>query len=314
MPSTKKIHLRLTPESIHGTYGINYYFQKKSGSTQRLQFEVSVVYCGQYMEDYFIYHISKNEFVVNRNESDEYLYDIAKKCAAIIYPVTVLIDSKGTPVYMRIDDMEEKWIAARTEMDRYYKGEVAEQYLDNVENFLNNKTEWIRIITDDLFLSYLFSIFSQDEESSSFSNEIALIPFQTRLMFDCIQNIDKESIKSEISEVIHIIREGITNMPYKSDLLYSRAKRPLEERAGQLSSKFKLKYRLEKSNMSVASIEGNFEISVNDKNFSTTRFTAFRLYEKPLPYGEDPYFAEMEKKQQRIDNTFLNKITRTFLK
>lgn len=103
-------------------------------------------------------------------------------------------------------------------------------------------------------------------------------------------------------------------MPYKSDLLYSRAKRPLEERAGQLSSKFKLKYRLEKSNMNVASIEGNFEISVNDKNFSTTRFTAFRLYEKPLPYGEAPYFAEMEKKQQRIDNSFLNKITRTFLK
>ncbi|WP_294481564.1 hypothetical protein [uncultured Bacteroides sp.] len=314
MPPIKQIHLRLTPESIHGTYGINYYFHTKAGSAQRLQFEVSVVYCGQYMEDYFIYHISKNEFVINRNESDEYLYDIAKKCAKVIYPVTVLIDSKGTPVYMRIDDIEERWIAARTEMDRYYKGEVAEQYLDNVENFLNNKTEWTRIITDDLFLSHLFSIFSQDEESSSFSNEIALIPFQTCLMFDCIQNIDKGSIKSQTSEVIHITREGITNMPYKSDMLYSRAKRPVEERAGQLSSKFKLKYGLEKSDMCVESIEGDFEISVNDKSFSTTRFTAFRLYEKPLSYGEDPYFAKMEKKQRRMDNSFWNKITRTFLK
>lgn len=314
MPPIKQIHLRLTPESIHGTFGINYYFHTKAGSAQRLQFEASVVYCGQYMEDYFIYHISKNEFVVNRNESDEYLYDIAKKCAKVIYPVTVLIDSKGTPVSMRIDDIEEKWIAARTEMDRYYKGEVAEQYLDNVENFLNNKTEWTHIITDDLFLSHLFSIFSQDEESSRFSNEIALIPFQTRLMFDCIQNIDKESIKSQTSEVIHITREGITNMPYKSDMLYSRAKRPVEERAGQLSSKFKLKYGLEKSDMCVESIEGDFEISVNDKSFSTTRFTAFRLYEKPLPYGEDPYFAKMEKKQRRMDNSFWNKIKRTFLK
>lgn len=314
MPPIKQIHLRLTPESIHGTYGINYYFHTKTGSAQRLQFEVSVVYCGQYMENYFLYHISKNEFVINRNESDEYLYDIAKKCAKVIYPVTVLIDSKGTPVYMRIDDIEERWIAARTEMDRYYKGEVAEQYLDNVENFLNNKTEWTRIITDDLFLSHLFSIFSQDEESSSFSNEIALIPFQTCLMFDCVQNIDKGSIKSQTSEVIHITREGITNMPYKSDMLYSRAKRPVEERAGQLSSKFKLKYGLEKSDMCVESIEGDFEISVNDKSFSTTRFTAFRLYEKPLPYGEDPYFAQMEKKQRRIDNSFWNKISRTFLK
>lgn len=313
MPSTKKIKLRLSPESIHGTYGINYY-HTKTGSAQRLQLEVSVVYCGQYMEDYFIYHISKNEFVVNRNESDEYLYDIAKKCAEVIYPVTVLIDSKGTPVYMRIDDIEEKWIAARTEMDHYYKGGVAEQYLDSVENFLNNKTEWTRIITDDLFLSHLLSVFSQDEENSSFSNEIALIPFQTRLMFDCVQNIDKESIKSQTSEVIHITRKGITNMPYKSDMLYSRAKRPVEERAGQLSSKFKLKYRMEKSNMCVESIEGNFEMSVNDKSFSTTRFTAFRLHEKPLPYGEDPYFAEMEKKQQRMNHSFLNKIKNLFLK
>lgn len=313
MPSIKKIKLRLSPESIHGTYGINYYYTK-TGSAQRLQFEVSVVYCGQYMEDYFIYHISKNEFVVNRNESEEYLYDIAKKCAAVIYPVTVLIDSKGTPAYMRIDDIEERWIAARTEMDRYYKGEVAEQYLDNVENFLNNKTEWTRIVTDDLFLSHLFSIFSHDEESSSFSNEVALIPFQSRLMFDCVQNIDKESIKSQTSEVIHIIREGITNMPYQSDMLYSRAKRPVEERAGQLSSKSKIKYKLGKSDMCVEFIEGDFEISVNDKSFSTTRFTAFRLYEKPLPHGEDPYFVEMEKKQRRMDNSFWNKITRTFLK
>ena len=103
-------------------------------------------------------------------------------------------------------------------------------------------------------------------------------------------------------------------MPYISDMLYSRAKRPVEERAGQLSSNFKLKYRLEKSEMCVESIEGDFEISVNNKSFSTSRFTAFRLYEKPLSYGEDPYFVEMEKKQRRMDNSFWNKIKRTFLK
>lgn len=281
--NNQNIKLRLSPEAIHGTYGINYY-HTKTGSAQRLQFEASVVYCGQYMEDYFIYHISKKEFVVNRNESDEYLYDMAKKCAKVIYPVTVLMDSKGTPVCMRMDDIEERWMAARTEMERYYKGEVAEQYLDGVENFLHNKAEWLRIITDDLFLSHLFSIFSQDEES----------------------------IKSQASEIIYITREGITGMPYKSDMLYSRVKRTVEERAGRLSSKFKLEYKLEKSDMSVESIEGDFEISVNDKSFSTTRFIAFRLYGKPLPYGEDPYFAEMEKKQQRMDNSLMNKLKRYF--
>ena len=32
MPTNKqKIHLRLAPESIHGTYGINYYFQTEGG-------------------------------------------------------------------------------------------------------------------------------------------------------------------------------------------------------------------------------------------------------------------------------------------
>ena len=94
----EKINLIFSPQSLHGVYGINYYFQPEGGNPQRVQFEVSVVYCGQYMEDYSIYHIDKSKFVINRNGSSEYLYDIAKRCAPAIYPVTVLIDSKGTPV------------------------------------------------------------------------------------------------------------------------------------------------------------------------------------------------------------------------
>ena len=50
----EKINLIFSPQSLHGVYGINYYFQPEGGNPQRVQFEVSVVYCGQYMEDYSI--------------------------------------------------------------------------------------------------------------------------------------------------------------------------------------------------------------------------------------------------------------------
>lgn len=82
-------------ESIHGIYGVNYYFQTENNTMQRLQFEVAVVFCGQYMENYYKYCINKNQFIVNRNESDEYLYDIAKKCANTI-------DNDQTKVMMKV--------------------------------------------------------------------------------------------------------------------------------------------------------------------------------------------------------------------
>lgn len=302
----EKLNLIFSPQSIHGKYGINYYFQTEGGNPQRAQFEISVVYCGQYMEDYSIYHIDKSEFVINRNESNAYLYDIAKRCAAVIYPVTVLTDSKGAPMYMRINDVEKKWLAARPEMEQQYRGEVAEQYLNNVENFVGNKAEWERILTYDLFLSHLFSTFIHNEDSSSFSNEISLIPFQSPLVFDCFQNIDKERINPEY-EVIRVTREGVTNESYKSDLLYSGAKVSMQEPSGQLKSKFKLEYTLDKSNSCVDAIEGDFEILINDKVASTTRVTAFRLDEKPLPYGEDPHFAKNTKKQEQGDHPVLDK-------
>lgn len=100
-------------ESIHGIYGVNYYFQTENNTMQRLQFEDSSsllrsIY-GELLQ--VLYH--KNQFIVNRNESDEYLYDIAKKCANTIYPVTVLIDRNRTPVYIKIENIANKWEAPK---------------------------------------------------------------------------------------------------------------------------------------------------------------------------------------------------------
>lgn len=93
--------LEFPSESIHGIYGVNYYFQTENNTMQRLQFEVAVVFCGQYMENYYKYCINKNQFIVNRNESDEYLYDIAKEGANTIDNVQTKVMMKVLLFYMK---------------------------------------------------------------------------------------------------------------------------------------------------------------------------------------------------------------------
>ena len=83
--------------------------------------------------------------------------------------------------------------------------------------------------------------------------------------FDCVQYADNESTEPEESDIINIIREGITNRPYTSDLLNQQAPKHIEGYIGKLSSKFKLNYTLEKASMSIESIEGNLDILVDDK-------------------------------------------------
>lgn len=102
-------------ESIHGIYGVNYYFQTENNTMQRLQFEVAVVFCGQYMENYYKYCINKNQFIVNRNESDEYLYDIAKKCANTI-------DNDQTKVMMKVLLFYMKHLKVKT--DKLYNQQI----------------------------------------------------------------------------------------------------------------------------------------------------------------------------------------------
>ena len=84
MVTTRILKIPFHPKAIHGIYGVNYYFHKKDALPQRLQFEATVEYCGQYMDEYSIYHISKKEYVVNRNERMN-IYMILPRSVPILY-------------------------------------------------------------------------------------------------------------------------------------------------------------------------------------------------------------------------------------
>ena len=120
--------------------------------------------------------------------------DIAKKCADIIYPISVLLDMNGHPVLIRTDDIVRRWSEKRTELDRYYKGDVAEYYLNKVEEAVNDPVKMTQLISNDLFFSQLFAFqYHNVANMIEFENEIMLIPFSIPLQFSSMQEIDMES-------------------------------------------------------------------------------------------------------------------------
>lgn len=313
MSLIKKKHLTFTPESIHGIYGVNYYFHKKDTVLQRLQFEATVEYCGQYMGEYYLYHISKKGYVVNRDESDEYLYDIAQKCANIIYPISVLLDMNGHPVLIRTDDIVRRWSEKRTELDRYYKGDVAEYYLNKVEEAVNDPVKMTQLISNDLFFSQLFAFqYHNVANMIEFENEMMLIPFSIPLQFSSMQEIDMESYSNSECDTIHIIHKGSTRTPYKYGDFYSSSDMNASQYNTMLSAKYCIHYNLEKESLDVEAIEGDFVISKEEDDSNSIKIEAYRLDEKALEYGFDEEFEKSEREQKRIDNSLMNKLKRYF--
>lgn len=313
MPFIKKKHLTFTPESIHGIYGVNYYFQKKDTALQRLQFEATVEYCGQYMSEYSLYHISKKEYVVNRNESNEYLYDIAKKCADIIYPISVLLDMNGHPILIRTDDIVRRWSEKRTELDRYYKGDAAEYYLNKVEEAVNNPAKMTQLISNDLFFSQLFAFqYNNTANMIEFENEIMLIPFSVPLKFSSMQEIDMDSYSNSECDTIHIIHKGSTGNQYKYGDFYGSSDLNPNQYNATLSANYCIHYSLGKERYDVEAIEGNFVINKEEDDLSSIKIEAYKLDEKALEYGFDEEFEKSEREQKRIDNSLMNKLKRYF--
>lgn len=313
MATTRILKIPFQLKTIHGIYGVNYYFHKKDTVQQRLQFEATVEYCGQYMEEYSIYHISKKELVVNRNESDEYLYDIAKKCADIIYPITVLLDQNGHPVMIRTDDIVRRWSEKRTELDRYYKGDTAEYYLNKVEEAVNDPVKMTQLISNDMFFSQLFAFQYHNEANMiEFENEIMLIPFSIPLQFSSMQEIDMDSYSNSEYDTIHIIHRGITKNPYKYGDFYSSSDMNANQYNATLTAKYCIHYSLGKESKDVEAIEGDFVINKEEDDLNSIKIEAYRLDEKVLEYGFDEEFEKSEREHKRIDNSLMNKLKRYF--
>lgn len=313
MTTVNNIRLYFRPRAVHGVYGINYYFRKNGGEQQRLQCEITVVYCGQYMDDYAIYQVSKNDFVVNRNESDEYLYDMAKKCGEALYPLTILVDKSGRLTHVRTDNVSRNWPEKRAELGRYYQGEVAERYFNRVEEWLNHKGQVRQIITNDLFLNRLLGINYQGvREKGEFQNEIPLVPFKAPLLFDSFQYIDMDSVKDEESILFDIIQSGETGQPYKVGMLYGKQEVTLYRPDAEVSARYRLCYGLDKNTYHITSVEGFFELSVDGNNFSSVRVEAYRLAEKTVEYGRDESMVKMERKKRKEDHSFTKLIKDIF--
>lgn len=313
MVTARILKIPFQPKAIHGIYGVNYYFHKKDTVPQRLQFEATVEYCGQYMDEYSIYRISKKEFVVNRNESDEYLYDIAKKCADIIFPVTVLLDENAYPVLIRTDDIVRRWSEKRTELDRYYRGETAKYYLNKVEEAVNDPVKMTQLISNDLFLSQLFAFQYHNEANMiEFENEIMLIPFSIPLHFSSMQEIDMSSFSNSEYDTIQILHKGRTKNPYKYGDFYSSSKINASQYNATLSAKYCICYSLGKERYDVEAIEGEFVISKEKDDLNFIKIEAYKLDERVLEYGFDEEFEKKEREQKRIDNSLVNKLKRYF--
>lgn len=292
-------YLKHTPTTFHGTYGVNYYFKDANGAENRLQFETDVRYCGQHMKKYAIYHLTKRAFVVNRNETDEYLYDIAKKCASAVYPLAVLLDKDKKVVYMKPPKVKERWLKVRAELEQYYKGETAVEYINKFENKLNSNEFFNRILESDLFWMQLFAIDYGVDKIHHNQYKLPFFPYMYPIGVDSEQSIDEEGLSDIDSKYFRVFHHGESTGKFRYGDIYNEIAMEADRFNSEVSARLDVAYEIDNNNGRIESIEADYAIYVDDEIHSSIRMEGYRLHEKPLDYDEDNEFKLMEKESKR---------------
>ena len=310
MPIGETATIPFHPEAPMGAFGVNLYIDRKGKPQQRVQFVATVVYCGQYMDEYLIYHLSKTDFVINKNLSDEYLYAMATECTKAIYPITVLINKTGRLYAMRTDNIPPRWIEKRKLLEMYYQGEFADNYFNKVEETINNPAKLRKIIEDDLFFSQLFNITygKNNMEEIAFENSLNIIANAAPFKYKCTQNIDFDCLHNSETDYFDIKHKGETVDNYETRQFFKETK----GNKTPLKSTYTLTYEIEKTKLDINSLTGNFIVKTEEETLMETTLTAYRLYEKPVSQQVDEYLLEAEKQQKRQDNSFIKSVFKLF--
>ena len=293
------------PKLLNREYGVNLYYSMEGENVQRIQYNAGLQYCKSYGNNKSILSLTKKNIVINQNKSDEHIYRLAIECNNSFYPILVGVDRFGQLDIIQANTILDRWIKKRPEIERYYKGVIAEKYMNTIEDDLHDKSKVKSLITNDLFYSQFFKIVYGEKSMCndvSFVNNLYLAPFQGYLTFRSKQTISYDEILNSVS----VNHQGVLHDQYIiSDFFRKYSGTNLQD--SLLSGRYYLDYSLDNNNQLIDAIEGHFDLYVGDKTILNIRMEAYYL-EEMVENSEKGYAETNREFNEKVSlwDSFIN--------
>jgi len=294
--------LTYNPHNASAAYGVNLYIDEGDDKEQRIQFIATINYCGMMDETMSIFHLRKEDLVVNGKRSDEHSINLAKECSKAFYPITVITDQRGLLAAIRIEGFMERWKQQRVQLERYFGGATAHQYMDATEAALNNSKSSIKLVYGDYFFAQYFRLVHGLQSVSkgiNFTSQLHLVPFKDAQAFKCKQTINIDLLKDITSDSYEVEQQGQMCDMYKVRDLFPNHYPEVKLDEQMVTSHFSMTYQLQKSSNFIEAMSGHYQLEANEFKLLSIRMEAYHLADKQIPAEKDKEWKKMATKNKK---------------
>lgn len=230
-------------------------------------------YCFQY---------SEFDFEKNGEESDSKASTLSKMSMESIYPIKIILDSKGLIMDIEFTKSTQQISSELDEIKLFFEDDFSFDYIERMKKEVQNPKEMLNKFRKTLVFSFLFSsVFSKkldnDTENSIYESFYPWISNASPILFEIHSSILEENI--DVEELIKITQKGICidnrtfeelyylEFEYNKDILANE---------NSIDCEFYAEYTIKKENKSLQRIEATFQNFV-EENIEKETFLLERL-------------------------------------
>ncbi|WP_433778188.1 hypothetical protein [Flavobacterium anhuiense] len=242
--------LSLDNSHINNSYAVLYSIEKGQ-NVYHIKQEFSVKWRAKNEDGYSFFEVDRvGDLYINDTRTSTMAHEIAEKASAALYPLLVVVDESGKWVYINnFNQIEERWIETKKQIQKYYKGELVEKYISIYDRNLEDGDSLYISLSKDWFLNAFFNEIHIEYPSSLSIQKEQEFPFMAKndnLNFKVEQKVDGYL---DIDNFLVIdIKGKLNDQRTKTDLekeLGLPAKEYSEEKAG---GNYRAKYFLNPQN------------------------------------------------------------------
>lgn len=230
----------------------------------------------------YYFQYSEFDFEKNREESDSKASTLSKMCMDKIYPIRIILDSKGLIKDIENTKNVQQICAELDEIKLFFEDTFSFDYIEKIKNEVRNQKEMLDKFRKTLIFSFLFSsVFSKklnnDSENSIYESFYPWISNANPIFFEIHNSIS--DIENSDEEFIKIKQKGIS-IDYRTyeELYYKEFENDASSFPNDKSidCEFDAEYTIKKENKSLQRIEASFQNFV-EQNIEKERLMVERL-------------------------------------
>jgi len=177
-----------------------------------------------------LWQITKDNFYIDNIKPEDHITLLAIACVATYYPFEFMATKDGQiDSVINPDKLKKRFAEAKPTLLQYYEGDVAIEYIDEIETFLLDLERLKDIVTKDIWLSLFFAPIIGEYDHETRAKEVNIkfpfFGFEESILFKgiAIKGVtikNRYSVKVEGELILPAIVEDIIITSGKIEIIY----------------------------------------------------------------------------------------------